>query len=187
MFCYQCQESAKGTGCTVRGVCGKTDTVADLQDLLMFVLRGIAWYKDQPADQHISVPGLDRFFTESIFSTITNANFDKGVFEKSITQALHYRNALRKEIETYSSGILPSHKPDAATWQPASPAEYARKAQTVGVLSTEDEDIRSLRELVVYGVKGMAAYYEHADNLGYHDPDVAAFMYHALSSTLMTL
>ncbi len=184
MFCYQCQESAKGTGCTVRGVCGKTDTVADLQDLLMFVLRGIAWYKDQPADQHISVPGLDRFFTESIFSTITNANFDKGVFEKSITQALHYRNALRKEIETYSSGILPSHKPDAATWQPASPAEYARKAQTVGVLSTEDEDIRSLRELVVYGVKGMAAYYEHADNLGYHDPDVAAFMYHALSSTL---
>jgi hydroxylamine reductase len=184
MFCFQCQEAAKGTGCTVRGVCGKTDEVANLQDLLLYVLRGIAWYKDQPADEHITVPGLDRFLTESIFSTITNANFDKHVFEKRITQALDYRKALRREIEEHESGVLPSHKPDAATWVPKSTAEYAVKALTVGVLSTENEDIRSLRELLVYGVKGIAAYNEHADNLGYNDPEVTRFMYHALSSTL---
>jgi hydroxylamine reductase len=184
MFCFQCQEAAKGTGCTVRGVCGKTNDVANLQGLLLYVLRGIAWYKDQPADEHITVPGLDRFFTESIFSTITNVNFDKHVFENRIRQALDYRKALKREIEEHESGVLPSHKPDAATWEPKSTAEYAVKALTVGVLSTEDEDIRSLRELLVYGVKGISAYNEHADNLGYSDPEVTKFMYHAFSSTL---
>jgi hydroxylamine reductase len=184
MFCYQCQEAAKGTGCTVRGVCGKTDAVSKLQDLLLFVLKGISWYKDQPADQHITLPGLDRFFTEALFSTITNANFDKKVFEKRITQALDYRKTLSKEIENFSSGILPSHKPEAAVWTPKSLAEYELKAAEVGILATEDEDVRSLRELLVYGVKGIAAYNEHADNLGYADPEVTAFMYHALSSTL---
>lgn len=184
MFCYQCQETAKGTGCTVRGVCGKTDTVANLQDLLLFVLKGIAWYKDQPADQQITVHGLDRFFSEALFSTITNANFDKGAFEDYITQALDFRKRLREEIEAYDTSILPSHRPDAATWTPASPAEYEIKAATVGVLSTENEDVRSLRELLIYGLKGIAAYNEHADNLGYTDPEVTAFLYRGMSSTL---
>lgn len=184
MFCFQCQEAAKGTGCTVRGVCGKTEPVANLQDLLLFVLRGIAWYKDQPADQDITVPGLDRFFSESLFSTITNANFDQRFFEKSITQALDYRNTLKMEIEKYSTGILPSHGPEAATWQPRSEAEYALKAATVGVLQCENEDVRSLRELLVYGIKGIAAYDEHADNLGFRDPEVTKFMYHGLAATL---
>ncbi|MGM0432151.1 MAG: hydroxylamine reductase [Spirochaetota bacterium] len=184
MFCFQCQEAAKNIGCTTRGVCGKSNEVANLQDLLLFVLKGIAWYKDQPADQKITIPGLDRFFTESLFSTVTNTNFDSHVFEQRIEQALDYRNALRKEIENYSSGILPSHKPEAAVWTPKTKDEYAEKAASVGVLSCEDEDIRSLRELLIYGVKGISAYNEHADNLGYSDPEVTQFMYRALSASL---
>ncbi len=179
MFCYQCQEAAKGTGCTIKGVCGKTDATSNMQDLLMFVLKGIAWYKES-SDKEISVPGLDRFYTQAIFATITNANFDQAYFEKQIALSLEFRNA----VATAAGDTVPEERPDAAVWAPASASEYEIKAATVGVLATENEDVRSLRELLTYGIKGMAAYSEHADNLGYEDAEVIAFMYKGLAATL---
>ncbi len=179
MFCYQCQEAAKGTGCTIKGVCGKSDTTSNMQDLLLFVLKGISWYKENSAHE-IELEGLDRFFSQGLFATITNANFDQDYFERQITQALEYRRA----AASIAGDSISSDKPDAAVWQPASSAEYEIKAATVGVLATENEDVRSLRELTVYGLKGMAAYNEHADNLGYEDKEVTTFMYKALAATL---
>ncbi len=179
MFCYQCQETAKGTGCTIKGVCGKSDTTSNMQDLLMFVLKGISWYKENSVNE-INLDGLDRFFSQGLFATITNANFDQDYFERKITQALEYRRA----ASSIAGDSVPSEKPDAAVWQPTSTSEYEIKAATVGVLATENEDVRSLRELTIYGLKGMAAYNEHADNLGYEDNELTAFMYRALAATL---
>ena len=182
MFCFQCEEAAKNTGCTIKGVCGKTDDVANLQDVLMFVLKGLSIYTTTARKAGIEKPEISKFIIDGLFATITNGNFDKKVFIKMIQDGLEMRNKLRQELE--KEDIFPDEPlHESATWQAFTPDEFERKAQTTGVLSTENEDIRSLRELITYGVKGMAAYTEHAWNLGHEDPALYSFMQDALVAT----
>jgi hydroxylamine reductase len=186
MFCFQCQETAKGTGCTVKGVCGKTDDVANLQDTLLFVLKGISWYNEKLRARKLNPADVDKVVFDGLFSTITNANFDKESFVQRINASLEVRNKLHhKCLET---GIdLPEELPDFALWSGSTAEEFELKAAEVGVLSTENEDIRSLRELVIYGVKGMAAYAEHAWNLGQEKEEIFTFMQRALVATTENL
>jgi len=174
MFCYQCQETAGGKGCTMRGVCGKTEEVAKLQDLLIYTLKGISEIvvKGKPASKPAE---LDHEMLNSLFITITNANFDAAAIEAQIRKMLALRDSL-----PMPAGLL--H--DAATFTAATREEMLKKAAEIGVLATVNEDVRSLREMITYGVKGMAAYAEHAGNLGETDPAVNAFVYEALAATL---
>lgn len=172
MFCFQCQETAKGTGCILSGVCGKTPEVANMQDLLLFVVRGIAVYNQALRKDGRSSARADKFIFDALFTTITNANFDKHAIIKKIKKGLE----LKKDL---SNQVTIEHAPDECTWY-GDETEFEEKAQTVGVLRTSDEDIRSLKELVHYGIKGMAAYVEHAYNLGYENPEIFAFMQYAL-------
>ena len=173
MFCFQCQETAKGTGCILSGVCGKTPEVANMQDLLLFVVRGIAVYYQALRKDGRSSARADKFIFDALFTTITNANFDKHAIIKKIKKGLE----LKKDL---SNQVTIEHAPDECTWY-GDETEFEEKAQTVGVLRTSDEDIRSLKELVHYGIKGMAAYVEHAYNLGYENPEIFAFMQYALA------
>ncbi len=177
MFCYQCQETAKGTGCEIRGVCGKTEDVAKLQDLLIYTLKGIA---EIVVKGKVDVAGLGPINHEvlsSLFMTITNANFDAAAFEVEIKKMLKLRNELRAKISAEKLH-------DAATFEVASKESMLEKAATVGVLATKNEDVRSLRELITYGLKGMAAYAEHALNIGKENVEIYAFVYEALAATL---
>ena len=186
MFCYQCQEASKGTGCTVAGICGKTSDVANLQDTLLFVLKGISWYNQKLRKVGANPEKVDKFVFDGLFSTITNANFDKKAFERRIIKALQVRNELY--VLCKSTGIvLPGELPSVATWTAASVAEMEAKAEEIGVLSTKNEDIRSLRELIIYGVKGLAAYAEHAWNLGNKKDEIFEFMQRALVATTENL
>lgn len=182
MFCFQCQEAAKGTGCTVRGVCGKTEDTANLQDLLIYTLKGISIYGVKAREAGIKDRQVDRFIAESLFSTITNANFDKESFIKRIREGIELRESLKEKLIN-ETGQVKDGLHDAAMWKAESDEELYRKAAQVGVLSTSNEDIRSLRELIIYGVKGMAAYVEHASVLGYEDDNLYAFMQKALAAT----
>ena len=173
MFCFQCQETAKGTGCILSGVCGKAPEVANMQDLLLFVVRGIAVYNQALRKDGRSSARADKFIFDALFTTITNANFDKHAIIKKIKKGLE----LKKDL---SNQVTIEHAPDECTWY-GDETEFEEKAQTVGVLRTSDEDIRSLKELVHYGIKGMAAYVEHAYNLGYENPEIFAFMQYALA------
>ena len=173
MFCFQCQETAKGTGCILSGVCGKTPEVANMQDLLLFVVRGIAVYNQALRTDGRSSARADKFIFDALFTTITNANFDKHSIIEKIKKGLE----LKKDL---SNQVTIEHAPDECTWY-GDETEFEEKAQTVGVLRTSDEDIRSLKELVHYGIKGMAAYVEHAYNLGYENPEIFAFMQYALA------
>ncbi|EOA57172.1 hydroxylamine reductase [Bacteroides sp. HPS0048] len=173
MFCYQCQETAKGTGCTLRGVCGKTSEVANLQDLLLFVVRGVAVYNQKLRWEKRPSDEADHFIFDALFITITNANFDKKAIIRKIKEGLKLKSKLAQKVTI-------EHAPDECTWN-GNEDEFEEKAQCVGVLRTSDEDIRSLKELVHYGLKGMAAYVEHAHNLGYESPEIFAFMQHALA------
>ena len=182
MFCFQCQETAKGTGCTVRGVCGKTDDVAQMQDLLIFVTKGISILSTIARGDKYSNPKVDRYVQEALFTTITNANFNKSKIVEKVSEGISIREELRKEMT--SRGIkIDDGLHSSTTWTPSSESDLEKKASLVGVLVTENEDIRSLRELIVYGVKGMAAYAEHASNLGYTSNDVDAFIQKALAAT----
>jgi hydroxylamine reductase len=177
MFCYQCQETAKGTGCTVRGVCGKNAATADLQDLLIYTLKGIS---DIIVKGNVDVNSLGELNYEvlnSLFMTITNANFDDGSLENQIRKMVSYRDELRKTFD-----VEDLH--NAATFELGSGDSFAGNADSVGVLATTDEDVRSLREMITYGLKGMAAYTEHAYNIGEVDLDINKFMYEALAATL---
>lgn len=182
MFCYQCQEAAKGTGCTIAGVCGKPSDVANLQDTLLYVLKGISWYNEKLRAQKVNPEKVDKFVFDGLFSTITNANFDKNVFTKRIIKALQLRNELHSRCLAMNIK-LPATLPAIATWNASSVEEFEAKAAEVGILSTKNEDIRSLRELVIYGVKGIAAYAEHAYNLGSKKAEIFAFMQRALVAT----
>lgn len=173
MFCFQCQETAKGTGCILSGVCGKTPEVANMQDLLLFVVRGIAVYNQALRKDGRSSARADKFIFDALFTTITNANFDKHSIIEKIKKGLE----LKKDL---SNQVTIEHAPDECTWY-GDETEFEEKAQTVGGLRTSDEDIRSLKELVHYGIKGMAAYVEHAYNLGYENPEIFAFMQYALA------
>ncbi|WP_416365184.1 hydroxylamine reductase [Petrimonas sp.] len=182
MFCFQCQEAAKNEGCTVRGVCGKSADVANLQDLLLFLCKGISHFTVSLRKYGIEIPQINRFITDSLFMTITNANFDKNRFVTRLLMAFEMRNAARERLEN-AGGDIEGIVFDGACWSGETEAEISQKAFEVGVLNTEDEDIRSLRELIIYGLKGMAAYAEHAYNLGYEEEEIYAFMQRALVAT----
>ena len=173
MFCFQCQEASKGTGCTLSGVCGKTPEVANMQDLLLFVVRGVAVYNQELRKAGTPSSEADKFVFDGLFMTITNANFDKQAIIEKIKSGLALKKELAKQVS------LPN-PPDECTWD-GSESEFEEKSKTVGVLRNQDEDIRSLKELVHYGIKGMAAYVEHAWNLDNENADLFAFMQHALA------
>jgi len=177
MFCYQCQETAGGKGCTVRGVCGKTEEVAKLQDLLIYTLKGISEIVVKGKVDVGSLGDTNHEVLGSLFMTITNANFDDGSIETQILKMIDARDKLRDSV---SSGEF--H--DAATFPVSSRESMLEKAASAGVLSTADEDVRSLREMITYGLKGMAAYAEHAKNIGKENLDISAFIYEALAATL---
>jgi len=182
MFCYQCQETARGTGCTVRGVCGKTADVANLQDLLIYTLKGISIYNMDARLAGIAKPEVDKFIMDSLFSTITNANFDKQDFLTNIKKALLVRESVKADL--VKAGVtINTTLHDSATWSGDTIETFEAKATAVGVLTTENEDIRSLRELLIYGIKGIAAYAEHAYTLGYQADDIFAFMQKGLVAT----
>ena len=182
MFCFQCQEAAKNEGCTVKGVCGKTADVANLQDLLLFLCKGISHYTVPLRKYGIEIPQINKFITDSLFMTITNANFDKNRFTTRLLMAFEMRNAARERL-TNTGGNIDGITFDGALWVGETEAEISKKAFEVGVLTTKNEDVRSLRELTIYGLKGMAAYAEHAFNLGYTENEIFAFMQRALVAT----
>lgn len=185
MFCFQCQETAGGKGCTKVGVCGKTADLANLQDLMVYTVKGISELGVKADEIGYEIPGLDRFIIDGLFMTITNVNFDKERFLEKIKEGLRLREEIRKALQ--EKGVDLSDLKDAATFSVNSDDDIVYKAndkERVGVLATKDEDIRSLRELITYGIKGMAAYLEHADNLGYKDPEIVKFMRKALAATL---
>ena len=183
MFCFQCQEAAKNIGCTVRGVCGKTDDVANLQDLLIYLIKGISIYSLKAKEQGKETKKADQLIIESLFSTITNANFDRQYFIGAIKNAI----AERESLKTALTGIpinLSADVEDAATWTFTQEAELDKKAGEVGFLAERNEDIRSLKALILFGLKGMAAYTEHAEVLGFTDPKIHTFIQKALAATL---
>ncbi len=182
MFCYQCQEASKNTACTVKGICGKPEDLAIMQDLLIYVLKGVSFYALQARKLEIEDGEINRFTFEGLFMTITNSNFDRDRFIERIKQGLALREELRKKIE--ARGGVEGDLPEAARWRGETETEFIEQARTVGVLATESEDIRSLRELLIYGIKGMAAYAEHAYNLGYEDKNLYNFMQKGLAATL---
>jgi len=182
MFCYQCQETTKGTGCTTKGLCGKTEEVAHLQDLLIYTLKGIAIHAVQARELGVVRKDINEFIMESLFSTITNANFDSHYFVSRIQEGLDLREDLKHDIIS-AGGAIPAVLKDAATWT-LSADQFATKTAFVGVLATEDEDVRSLRELLTYGLKGIAAYAEHAHALGYEEEGIFAFIEKGLAGTL---
>ena len=186
MFCHQCQETAKGTGCTVRGVCGKTSDVANLQDLLLFILKGIAHYRVQLRALDAVDHSADRFILDGLFMTITNANFDKQRFVEKIKEAIKLREQL-KQTFLDKGGNPEKITFEGAFWTADSLEEMESKAGHVGVLSTENEDIRSLKEMLTYGMKGMAAYTEHAYNLGHKNPSIYEFIDRGLIATTLPL
>ncbi len=191
MFCFQCQETAKNTGCTIKGVCGKPERTANLQDLLIFVLKGISVYGEKLKELGMPDRSNDDFIAQGLFSTITNANWDDNRFISMIKEGLNRRDQLKdKFLKAYREKYgkdFDEPLPDAATWSQTDPKAFEEKAKTVGVLSTEDEDKRSLRELLVIGLKGIAAYAEHASVLGFHDDNVSDFIIEALASTTKDL
>ncbi|TVR40836.1 MAG: hydroxylamine reductase [Bacteroidia bacterium] len=185
MFCFQCQEAAKGTGCTIKGVCGKEPEVAGIQDVMMYFLKGMSVYTNLAREEGVETPAEDRFIQEGLFMTITNANFDKERFIDKIREGFAMRTDLENRMEDAGIHISKEDMPEAARWSAYTPGEYERRAQQVGVLQmTENEDVRSLRELITYGIKGMAAYAEHAGNLGFTNEEVNAFMQKGLAATL---
>ena len=177
MFCFQCQETAKGTGCDVRGVCGKTEDVAKLQDLLIYTLKGIADIIKKENMDTKELGEVNHKVIESLFMTITNANFDAAALEKQIDELISLRDSLK-------SKAVSGDFHDAASYQAGSLEEKLEKAADIGVLSTSDEDIRSLKEMNVYGLKGMAAYFHHALNLDKDSDEITAYIYDALTATL---
>lgn len=175
MFCFQCQEAAGGVGCTIRGVCGKDADLATLQDLLVYAVKGVA----NVVESGKAKPSMrtHRLITDGLFMTITNANFDHAAIVDQIKKVLTARNELRG-----NSPVDGLH--DAALFEVGSRAEMEEKGKQVGILATENEDVRSLRELITYGLKGLAAYVHHADALGYQDEEIYLFMYKALNALL---
>jgi len=179
MFCFQCQEAAKNVGCEIKGVCGKTDDVANLQDLLLYVTKGAAWWSQKADEAGIENPEAEKYIIDSMFITITNANFDRNKIIAKIREGFDVQDSLAKKI-----GQTPENTPECALWRTDSEQAMEEKSTQIGVLSHKDEDIRSLKELLTYGMKGMAAYAEHAYNLGYRNDEVNAFMKKGLVATV---
>lgn len=179
MFCFQCQETAGNKGCMFGGVCGKKPETANLQDLLIYVTKGLSEITTRLRSEGKEIPAaIDRLITTNLFMTITNANFDDDRFIDRINETLSSRDELFEQLHD-DTGLS-----DAASWQYRAAEERTLKADKVGVLDTRNEDLRSLRELTLYGLKGMAAYNKHANVLGYADTAIDAFLQKALAKTL---
>ena len=191
MFCFQCQETAKNTGCTVKGVCGKPEDTANFQDLLIYVLRGIAVYSEKASELGISNKENGLFVAQALFTTITNANWDNDRFIELIKEGLNRREALKyKVLAAYNEKYGKDFDEElhhSATWISDDLAEFQEKAKSIGVLATEDEDVRSLRELLIIGLKGIAAYADHAAILGFEKNEIYDFLMEALASTTREL
>ena len=171
MFCYQCQETAGNKGCTIKGVCGKTKDVADLQDLLIYVTKGLAQVANRKGDLGEMKEAVQDRIADNLFTTITNANFNAKTVEEYIVKTLD----MKKELAEGMNDL-----PAEAAFDVREGLTEAAKADAIGVLATKDEDIRSLRELITYGLKGTAAYTRHANVLGFRDDSIHAFMAEAL-------
>ncbi len=184
MFCYQCQETAKNQACTVKGVCGKDGETSNLQDLLIFNLKGIgviasaAKANGAPTNQEAGL-----FVAQALFTTITNANFD----EKNLVTWIQQAQKIKKELFEGVKDKVGSDLHESATWYSDDVASFQAKAGTVGVLATENEDVRSLRELLILGLKGIAAYAEHAAALNVQKDEIFDFLFEALASTTQDL
>lgn len=179
MFCYQCQETAGCKGCTQAGVCGKKPEVAAMQDLLVYVTKGLSAVTTRLREEGKRISKqVNYMVTYNLFTTITNANFDEEAIVLRITKTIDKKRELLAQLDNKDN------LPDAATWESSNKDEFVKKAAEVGVLSTKDEDIRSLRELVTYGLKGLSAYSKHANALLQDDEEVDAFIQSALSKTL---
>ncbi len=179
MFCYQCQETAGCTGCTNVGVCGKSPELAKTQDLLIYATKGLSVVTTALRSQGESVsPEVNHHITLNLFTTITNANFDNDVIYQRVLDTLIIKETLLNKVANKES-LHP-----VALWKGTTKEELDAKAATVGVLATENEDVRSLRELIIYGNKGLAAYMKHANELGYDDDGINTFMQKALAATL---
>ncbi len=187
MFCYQCQETARNEGCKVRGVCGKTPDVSNFQDLLVYLLKGISIYGEQAKELGIYDEEVGAFISESLFTTLTNVNFDKERFENLIREAFEVRDKIKnKFLKAYKEKYgkeFDKQLPEMATWYSDDVQNFYKKGEEVGVLVTENEDIRALRELITYGLKGIAAYAHHAYILGYKDDEIFAFLQEGLAAT----
>ena len=187
MFCYQCQETAKNEGCTVKGVCGKNEDVANLQDLLIYTLKGISVFAEKAKDLGVEYKKARDFIVDGMFATITNANFDENRFEEMIEEAIQIRDEYREKFEkAYKEKHgeeFTGDLPEMAVWTPDNKEDLYTKSEEVGVLNTENEDIRSLRELMTYGLKGVSAYLSHARTLGYEDKEIYDFIQKGLAAT----
>lgn len=178
MFCYQCQETAGCSGCTRAGVCGKTADVANMQDLLVYVTKGLSAVTTQLRREGKTIePSVNHRVTLNLFITITNANFDKEMIIKAIEETLRVKQELLKQV------VNQTRLPQAALWE-GTVSQFEQKAKEVGVLTTENEDIRSLRELITYGLKGLSAYTKHANALLKDNEEIDSFIQRALASTL---
>ena len=179
MFCYQCQEAAGCKGCTISGVCGKTPILAGDQDVLIYVTKGLCEVTTALRRQGESISkDVDHHITMNLFMTITNANFDTEVFQARILETIQIKEELLAKVQD-QRGLH-----EAALWTASTPEEIDSKAPSVGVLATENEDVRSLRELTIYGIKGLAAYVKHANELSYDQGDICEFMQRAMAATL---
>ncbi len=177
MFCYQCQEAAKGVGCSIKGVCGKTPEVANLQDLLLYTTKGVAIWSQLGADNGINTAKADKYIIDALFITITNANFDSNKIVDKIKEGYSIQDEYKAQIDP------PAELHESAIYRAKDQNEMESKSLLIGILSIENEDIRSLKELLTYGLKGMAAYGEHAWNLGFENPETYAFIRKALIAT----
>jgi hydroxylamine reductase len=190
MFCFQCQETGKNTGCNVKGVCGKPEETANLQDLLIFVMKGIAVYEEKLKDLGAPDRNNDLFVLQGLFATITNASWDDDRFTAMIKEGLTRRDKLRAAFlaayKKKNGQDFDGSLPDAATWT-GDETIFAGKAKQVGIPATINEDVRSLRELLIIGLKGVAAYADHAAILGYQKDEINDFMMEALASTTKDL
>ncbi|HNQ43274.1 MAG TPA: hydroxylamine reductase, partial [Candidatus Cloacimonadota bacterium] len=182
MFCYQCQETARNLGCTMRGVCGKPESLANLFDLLIYGLKGLAHVSVKLLEKGVYYPEDAVFVMGGLFRTITNANWDEPLVREVITQTLGLRDKRKEELCKLLDGKCDTC-PEAVSFK-ITPEQYDEFATKVGVLRTENEDVRSLRETIVYGLKGIAAYGEHAHMLGFDDDDVNKFIMAGLAATL---
>jgi len=185
MFCFQCQETAKNQGCTIKGVCGKPEETADLQDLLIYVCKGISLYGEKLKETGTVDRKAARFICEALFSTITNVAWDDDVIISRIKEALKVRDAVKGQI----GSAMPAGFPDCALWSSDQRQEILDKAMSdvVRITAAQNEDVRSLRELLIIGCKGIAAYADHAAILGYEKDDIYGFLMEALASTTKDL
>ena len=185
MFCFQCQETAKNEGCTVKGVCGKTDEVSNLQDVLVFAAKGVAAYSSQLRNAGKRYDKVDEYLYRSLFISITNANFDGEEIIEAIKEGINLRNFLKSELEKEGIALDPKFENTLlTTYEYSENDDLVELAKKVGVLRSENIDVRSLREMVLYGLKGMAAYGFHAYNLGSTDNDIYKFYEKALLATV---